>query len=295
MMLQTIMYLKGIRIMKKKLFPVISLVLAAVSLSAAAVLWGQVVRYKADIADLTHLVEDLNREVAGLSGRPADLSLGEITLTARLRNDGLAEVSFTLTPSHAPEAEASLKILTGDAVAAEAPCQWDGDAYCAQAELIPANDCTYVLTLGGTEYLLASPTNGAYPDLVNLADSLSAYCNLILGDWIVEGGLLTVDVCHLHVQAPRLGILDLPLSQEAHIHLKHRGDLLDSAIVYVQQGEGAASYESTIHQLSLAVPALAEDDEVEMWMEAILPDGQLVSVCAGTWTFTADGWTMAAG
>ena len=71
--------------------------------------------------------------------------------------------------------------------------------------------------------------------------------------------------------------------------------LLDSTIVYVQQGEGAASYESTIHQLSLAVPALAEDDEVEMWMETILPDGQLVSVCAGTWTFTADGWTMAAG
>ena len=281
--------------MKKNVLIVIALALAAASLSAAAVLWRQNVRYQADIVTLTYLVEDLQHKVATLSGQPASLSIGETTLNARLGNDGLAEVSFTLTPAESVNEAPTLKILVDDVVAAEAPCQWDGAAYCAQAVLYPTNDCTYILALAGNEYVLASPSNGAYPDLVNLHDSLSAYCNLVLGDWIVESGRLTLDTCHLQVQAPRLGDVTLPEEQEVRIQLRHRGDLAEGVTAQLPRGEGAASYEGTLNALSLTLPVLEEGGEVDLWMEATLADGQMVSICAGTWTRDASGWTMAAG
>ena len=281
--------------MKKKLLIVIALVLAAASMSAAAVLWGQNVRYQQDIVTLTYLVEDLQHKVSSLSGQPANLSIGETTLTARLGNDGLAEVSFTLTPAENVDAEPVLKILVHDAVAAEAPCQWDGAAWCAQAVLAPTNDCTYILAMAGNEYVLASPSNGAYPDLVNLHDSLSAYCNLVLGDWIAEGGRLTLDTCHLHVQAPRLGDVTLPAEQEVRIQLRHLGDLVEGVTAQLPRGEGAASYEGNLQGLSLTLPVLEEGGEVDLWMEATLADGQMVSICAGTWTLDAQGWILAAG
>ena len=193
------------------------------------------------------------------------------------------------------DTEPVLKILVHDAVAAEALCQWDGAAYCAQAVLAPTNDCTYTLSMGGNEYVLASPSNGAYPDLVNLQDSLSSYCNLVLGDWIAESGRLTLDTCHLQVQAPRLGDVTLPEKQEVRIQLRHRGDLVEGVNAELPRGEGAASYEGDLQGLSLTLPVLEDGDEVDLWMEATLADGQMVSVCAGTWTRDAGGWDMAAG
>ena len=282
-------------VMKKKLLLVLALVLAAASLSAAAVLWGQNVRYQKDIVTLTYLVEDLQHKVSSLSGQPASLSFGETTLNARLGSDGLAEVSFTLAPAGSVTTAPTLKILVDDVVAAEAPCQWDGAVYCAQAALYPTNDCTYILDLEGNEYVLASPSNGAYPDLVNLQDSLSAYCNLVLGDWIIEGGRLTLDTCHLQVQAPRLGDAALSENQAVRIQLRHRGDLIEGVTAELPHGEGAASYEGVLNGLSLTLPALEEGDAVDLWMEATLADGQMVSICAGTWTRDAMGWTMAAG
>ena len=281
--------------MKKNLLAAISLGLAALFFSIASVLWVQNTRYKLEIVTLTHRVEDLQDQLSALSGHPAALTIGDTSLTAHLRNDGQAVVSFTLTPADATDADAFLKILAEDTLITRERCRWDGESYSAQAELMPLNGCTYILDLGGTEYVLASPANGACPDLVNLADSLSAYCNMILGDWIVESGRLTLDSCHLQVQAPRLGTVTLPASQEVRILLKHRGDLVEGAAVILEQGEGAASYEGILTGLSLSMPDLEAGSQVDLWMEATLADGQMVSVCAANWTRDAMGWTMAAG
>ena len=98
--------------MKKNLLIAIALLLAAASIGAAAVLWAQNVRYQSDIADLTALADDLQNQS---SGRSPSLSIGETTLTAHLRNDSLAEVTFTLIPFDPSGADASLKILADDA------------------------------------------------------------------------------------------------------------------------------------------------------------------------------------
>ena len=281
--------------MKKHLISIIALALAAASLVTAVVLGVQLSRCKADIDALNYLVEDLRQQVSALSGQPADSTLGEVTINAARRNDGLADVELTLIPAQAGTAGASLKILSGETLLAQADCQWDGQCYTARAAVEPVNGCTYILTVEDTEYVLASPTNGAYPDLVNLSDSLSAYCNLILGDWITESGKLILDTCHLQVQAPLLGTVELPGTQEVRIMLKHRGDLVDGVTATLEPGEGAASYEGILTGLSLTLPELAEGDAVEVWMEATLADGQMVTTCAGTWTRLSGNWEMAAG
>ena len=266
--------------MKKNFLSVIALLMAAASLAAAAVLWNMVGQYEARLDALE----------SRLGSQPASQS--EISLTASQRNDGTADVVLTGKDNLSG---AVLKILLDGTVIAQADCLPADDGFTATATLTPVNGCSYVLIRGSEETVLASPDSGSYPALVNLADSLEAYCNLVLGDWIIVDGTLTLDACHLQVQAPLLGAKPLPDSQDVRVMLKHRGDLLEEVAVTLGPGEGEASFEGTLTGVSMALPALDEGEEIGLWMEAVLSDGQVLSACAGTWTVAGSGYEMAAG
>ena len=282
--------------MKKHLLSILALVLAAAALAAAVTARTVKKQYEDDIAALTYLVEDLRGKVAALSDQTSTLCLGDTALSAVQCNDGTADVTFTLRPAD-PDAKGTplLKLLVGDILVTQQECEVNGDAYTATINLSPVNGLTYILSWNGTECVLASPDNGAHPHLVNLADSLSAYCNLVLEDWNIEGTTLTLGTCHVQIQAPLLGETELPQTQEAQVLLKHRGQVLDGVTITVAPGEGSASYEGILENLSLTLPLLAEGEEISLWLEAVLADGQMVSACAGTWTTTAGGYEMAAG
>ena len=47
--------------------------------------------------------------------------------------------------------------------------------------------------------------------------------------------------------------------------------------------------------LTMDLPALEEGESVDLWLEAVLEDGQLISTCGGTWTVVSEGWEMSAG
>ena len=282
--------------MRKNLLSAAALVLALAALGASAFLWGRTVQYEKDLAAMNFLVEDLRGKVAALTAQADILGLGDTTLNAVRRTDGRADVTFTFRPADpAARGDVALKILINDAVAAQEACRWNGEVYSVTVTMDAANGCTYILVLDGTETVLASPSYGAYPHLVNLADAMSAYCNLILGDWIVLGNRLTLDACHIQVQAPMLDAAQVSATQEARIMLKHNGDLLESLVVTLAPGEGSASFEGTLSDVSLPLPTLPQGEEVSLWLEAVLFDGQVVSACAATWTAVPGGWEIAVG
>ena len=274
--------------MKKNTLSVIILTVLVVCLAAVAVLWVMVGRYEAQIADLEEQLSGITVE-AEASERPADSS---IALTAVLRNDGFADVILT---GDQQLQDAVLTIMDGETELAQAACTAEGDVYTATAAVIPANGLTYILTQGSETRTLASPAGGDWPLMVNLADSLSAYCNMVPGDWIIIDSQLTLDTCHIQIQTPVLSAAEPPATQEARLILKHRGDPLNVISIVLEPGEGPASYEGSLMDLTMDLPALEEGECVDLWLEAVLEDGQLISTCGGTWTVVSEGWEMSAG
>ena len=282
--------------MKKNFLSAAALVLALAALGASAFLFEKTLQYEKDLAAMNFLVEDLRGKVAALTAQADIQGLGDTTLNAVRRTDGRADVTFTFRPANsAVPRDVALKILSNGAVAAQEACRWDGEVYSTTVPMDAVNGCTYILVLDGTETVLASPANGAYPHLVNLADAMSAYCNLVLGDWIVLDNRLILDACHIQVQAPTLDAAQVSASQEARIMLKHNGDLLESLVVTLSPGEGSASFEGTLSDVSMPLPPLPQGGKVSLWLEAVLFDGQVISTCAATWTAIPDGWEIAVG
>ena len=271
--------------MKKNALSVIILAVLVVCLAAVGVLWVMVGRYESQIADLEDQLSGNSEEAAG----PANSSL---SFTAVLRNDGYADVILT---GDQQLKDAVLTIMEGETELAQVTCTAEGDAYTATATVIPANGLTYILTQGSETRTLASPAGSDWTLIVNLADSLSAYCNMIPGDWIIVDNQLTLDSCHIHIQTPVLSATEPPATQEARVILKHRGDALNVISIVLEPGEGPASYEGSLMDLTMDLPALEEGESVDLWLEAVLEDGQLVSTCGGTWTVVSEGWEMSAG
>ena len=273
--------------MKKNLLSVIALTLAAAGLASSLVMWNALNRCQLEIAALTMQMNTMTNTTVAPDP-------GNASLTAEPRADG--SVAVTLTLESAEDAvDASLIVMLDDMLVSQVPCYREGAA-CTATTAVPMNNgYTYILAYGGWEYLIASPDNGAYPQFVNLADSLNAYGNLVLGDWIVLDSRLTLDTCHIQVQLPLLSTQDAPSSQDVRLILRRGDNDLDAVTVTLNPGEGQASFEGTIHDLSLALPALAEGEEVTLWMEALLANGQVISAWGGSWTATADGFVMAAG
>lgn len=275
--------------MKKNLLSVIALTLAAVGLASSLVLWNTLNQLRGEMAALMMQMDVL---VAGAVAPDP----GVITLSAAPREDGSVAVTLTLeSAEEVIDASPSLIVMQNDSLVSQVPCFREGNI-CTATTALPIDDgYTYILAYGGWEYLVASPDNGAYPQFVNLADSMSAYCNLVPGEWIVLDGRLCFDTCHLQVQLPLLSTQDARPSIDVRLILRCNDETLESCDVPLMPGEGQASYEASIEALSFPLPALAEGEEVSLWMEADLPGGEVIRNTGGSWTATADGFVMAAG
>ena len=275
--------------MKKNLLSVIALTLAAAGLVSSLIMWNTLNQCRLDIAAM--IMQMNNLTATTVAPDP-----GDVTLAAESRSDGSVAVTLTMESGNcSPDADASLIVMLDDMLVSQVPCYRNGDVCTATTALPVNNGYTYILVYSGWEYLIASPDNIAYPEFVNLADSMNAYCNLVLGDWIVLENRLTLDACRIHIQMPLLSTQGAPSSQEARLILRQGGNDLDTVTVSLNPGEGLASFEGTVSDLSLTLPTLAEGEEVTLWLEALLEGGQLVSACGGSWTATADGFVMAAG
>lgn len=203
-----------------------------------------------------------------------------------------ADITMTLDADPGPEA--LLRVMAGSTVLAEVPCQWDGAAWTATAGVEAGNGYTYSLVIGSEARTLASPEKPAYPELVNLADALNAYCNLVVGEWEVREDVLTLQTCYAHVRYPQLGGGDVRCTR-AELVLKHGDTVLSTFPVTDLLQEADGGCDGQIDNASFPLPGLEEGEQVDLWLEATLSDGQVLTVCAATWYAMRSGFSMAAG
>ena len=96
-----------------------------------------------------------------------------------------------------------------DADSANVPCEWNGSAYTASADLNAADGyCYYVLLTAAdgtqTEVAINTPTAPTDDALINLESALNSYCNMTVASATQDGSTLTITGGSVEVQAPRI-------------------------------------------------------------------------------------------
>ena len=214
------------------------------------------------------------------------------TLTAVPWADGTGADVTLMVETDAESA--LLRVMVGGEFLTEAPCRRSGSLLTATVQVPSGNGYTYSMVIGSEATTLASPANPVYPELVFLADALSAYCNLVVGEWFVGDDALTLNTCYAQVQTPLLR--DAPLTcDQVDLALKIGHEVVSRVDVTVFLTENGAALDGQITGVVLPLPALEDGQEVELWLEARLSDGRILDCCAATWYAMHGGFSMAAG
>lgn len=207
-----------------------------------------------------------------------------------------ATVTVTATPAAYTEGQSADLVVWLNGVEVEkAPFQWDGSVYTAQVELKAADGYTFLCALSypdGTqrEIVLDSPEMDA---LVFLESNLTAFLNLVVQDWIVENDTLILEAGYAYVQLPRLS--DSLSVSSAQLVLNLNGqELTRQSLSLVLTSDGTA-WEQVLVGTGFSLPELGTDDQLDLWLEAELTDGQQLSTTGGSWFYTDGELVMAVG
>lgn len=275
----------------------IALLLSIVALIVSLFTAAQVSNHDDDalIEALMAQNQQLQDQIDALAQRTEDTrDSSDAALTAVGWADGRgADVTLTLTGS--PDEEALLRVMIGSEAIAEVPCQWDGTVLTATAQVPAGNGYTYSVVIGSQAKTLASPEDPVYPELVHLADALSAYCNLVVGEWYVRDNVLTLETCYANIHTPQLSGSGSQACESARLVLKNGDTVLADTPISPTPGEEAGSYACSIADAAFQLPEIPEGEQVDLWLEATLSDGQVLTTCAATWYAMPSGFSMAAG
>lgn len=191
--------------------------------------------------------------------------------------------------------------LEGEEVA-NVPCEWDGTNYTASAEL-NADDgyCYYVILTAadGTtaEVPVNTPTSPVDETLINLASSLSTYCEVTITDSKLEDGKLVISEGSAKVQLPQLTLADGTITcDQALLIMSFNGE--DVALEKLSALEADATGLCTLDLsgLSFSVPTEIEDDhQLSLRLDVTMSSGYSISVLGGTWIWFDGGLVQSVG
>lgn len=256
---------------------------------------------------------ELEKQIAELESENASLRTQIDALTAQLAEDvglylsewnmlptvwdgsGGADVQLTAVPSSYRDGmEAEFLVYLDGQKVASAKCVWNGTSFNATVPIRAADGYSFFCSLSDStgenaQILLSSPDAPTEDTLVYLQSSLTAYCNLFLGDWTSQDGRLTVQNSYAQVQLPRLAESGTSVGfRGARLVLKLNGQEIDSQNLTMPEGEGPGSYEENLSDLSFTVPQLGNDDQLDLVLEVTLTTDAVISTVGGSW-FLADG------
>lgn len=288
---------------KKSILPLVAMIFALAALAVSVLGLASVPE------DNNHLFDDVRAEneqlkaqVQTLEDRVAALEtqLEQLMTVVNLQSWQLdvtpwtdstgADVSFIATPSEYQDGVTAelLVILDGKQVALEA-CKWDGSAFLASVSLNAADGyCYYCLltTPTGTRQLaLMTPDSPDAGAAVYLQSGLSAYCNLVVNDWIEDPGKsLVLTDAYAQVQLPDSSISGQVKIEKAEVVLRlNRNDSVRLPIKLIPS-EVEGSWELVIKDLQIPMPTLKNFDNLELCLEVTLSDGRKLSAFGVAWS-----------
>ena len=223
-----------------------------------------------------------------------ELTLTSSTLTAATwSSPNGATVNLTATPNGYAEGQSAAFIvrLEGEE-AANVPCEWNGSAYTASADLNAADGYCYYVVLNGadgtsTEVAVNTPAEPINEDYINLKSALEAYCSLTLGESALENGKLVISSGAATVQAPRITDAGQEVGcTKATLILTLDGQEIATKELTMAPGDTAKSYECALDDVSFDLPAtLGAEQRLTLRLDAELSNGQKLTAEGVTWYY----------
>ena len=278
---------------KKNKIAMIAVVCAVISLIVSIFAIGAAGKMKNQLDKVT---ADLNVLMLHSGAQPGGAMLASWELKPEAWEDGAgADITLTAVPANYAEGmSAQLNVCFGQEVNA-VQCQWNGKAFVATAS-VPAKDgYTYILVLDGEKVELASPANPASYVCVYLASSLNYNCTLMINGWISEMNVLKLLDAHLQVNMPQLATDGGAKIQSAALVMRLGTTEVSRKNVTMVEGEGEGSFELTLQNYEIALPKMQQNDQVDLWLEVTLSDGQILLSAVSSWYLGEGGLYLVAG
>lgn len=258
------------------------------------------------VNQLQSQVDALQSRLDALSTRLDAVAMGDglanWSLDATPWEDGTgADVTLTALPA-APEEGLTVQFsvrLQGREVV-NVPCQQTESGYTAVASLEAADGYSYYCIFLGADgsrrqFALATPENPVADLPVYLESSLASYCNMMVDSWLDDGTAITLTSAYIQVQLPRLSAEGTLTAEKAQLVLYCNSEEVSRTDIALQPGETAGSYELEISDQTVALPELADDDYLDLWLEITLSDGQTLSTAGAGWFNSPDGLFLVVG
>lgn len=213
-----------------------------------------------------------------------------------------ATISIAATPNYYDEANSATFIvrLEGEE-SANIPCQWDGSQYTASADLNAADGyCYYVVLTSAdgtvTEVPVNTPTDPTDEAFINMADSLNAYCNVMIEQSQCAEGKLTITAGTVHVQAPKITNQGETITcKDVALVLYLNGEGIAKEALTLNETDDTNAYELVLSGVTFNIPEVEEGQQMELRLEVTLSNGQSLSAPGGLWYNSDKGLLPAVG
>lgn len=180
--------------------------------------------------------------------------------------------------------------LDGEDVAV-VPCEWDGTAFTASADLNAADGYSYYVVLtaaDGTAEEIAvntasQPTAEAF---VNMETALASYCSITVEESTFEGSKLTLVSGKAQVQAPTItNEGEVITCAKAELVLLFNGETLDTEELTLSETETAGLFEGQLQNITFDVPEMEDDQQLDLHLNVTLSNDQVLSAFGGNWFY----------
>lgn len=259
------------------------------------------------IAALEQENAELRQQVAALTEQlnsiPVETTLDTWTLTAAPFEDNSgATVEFKATPvEYVEDAVITLSVELNGMEAESVECTWNGSAYVADIDLTAADGYSYYCILSssdGSQEIMAlnTPSNPTDESLIYLSSSLISYANVVLDAWENTDKALTLKSGYIQVQTPQLsGNGETVSLEKAALVLKLNDEEKARKDLQMPAGESAGSYELTLEDVTFDMPKMKDDDQLDLWLEVTLSNGEAITSNGGSWFYSDDALNLMVG
>lgn len=242
----------------------------------------------------TTVAAETTAPVETTAPQPLELTACTMTATTWSSPNG-ATIHISATPNYYAEGHKADFVvrLEGDDIVM-IPCQWDGSAYTASADLNAANGyCYYVILTAAdgtaTESAVNTPTNPTNEAFINMEASLLSYCSIVVEESTCADSTLTLSSGKVQVQVPALTNAGETVScQQASLVLSYNGQELENKELTLSETDTACLYEADLAGTAFALPQMNPEEKVELTLNVTLSNGQTLSAYGGNWVSGAE-------
>ena len=114
-----------------------------------------------------------------------------------------------------------------------------------------------------------------------------AYCNLLVESFREEGVNLILDKGYVQLHMPQ-ATADCLTVRRAELVLMMDGSEMYQQDITLQEGEGEGGYETVLKNVSLPLPEMTEENQLDLVVEVTFSDGQSLRSPSASW-YVEDG------